>query len=777
MSITYHFDLYPRDDPRDGTRLVRFTKLQSAEYRGEANGTGSGRFTLRGDTTDAGFIDPAGLQYVRVVRDDGATEVVVGGFFLDNGDFTALDERGTRLLTFGGAGTLSYLDREIMWSHTYVGAAGALSALGGGQDPFDDLWRLYAQGSFAGGDHVGSAMWRALAEALSYQAGAYTHKHADGTLHTDTHPNDRTGISIPALTLGFDGLTDSDGTTWTVASGEFGVQVGTTLLAVIKRAMEAGLYIEMDPDTFELNAWEADNHGRDRSGAAWGTDVIRFQSPTGGDITTGNVKSDAKRAIAAMVKRSLILAGGGDLYGLGGIDTDVPWHGFYPSDIADEDALFSLAGAQLAARDDASDTIRLRIIQGDNPTNGKYVPFEHILLDDRVTVHTGTGQWDWNEDTFPVAAITLSLRQGGDWDCWVDLGSSYTSMAERAFQARGVPTHSHPPNPMLCDPTIPAVAISDPDAVIGWDHGVGGTTDDASAIIDGDVLSGDGTGYFIARNRGADGGVWMYWSTPVEITSYTMRQGFSPEDAQFASSGLVRAGWRVYVSDDVLTSGDTPNSVSLTEVENAEASAGLNDSVHPLSAGAHRWWYWKSTVQDTPGVLQIDWIIREIELEGGTAAQNPLAGTSGKAARCDHNHYLEELKTTETDTALVPHPDGDGGVEWGADSGGAPVDATYLTTTANGTLTNEVVVGTSPGGELGGTWASPTVDSVHSGSAHLALGTTAGTAAEGDHTHTGSDPAADTAAWMPLTTRVGGVLTLVADGDDGGLIPTLVSLE
>lgn len=48
----------------------------------------------------------------------------------------------------------------------------------------------------------------------------------------------------------------------------------------------------------------------------------------------------------------------------------------------------------------------------------------------------------------------------------------------------------------------------------------------------------------------------------------------------------------------------------------------------------------------------------------------------------------------------------------------APVGADYLVGTANGTLTAEIVVGTSPGGELGGTWASPTVDATHSGSAH-----------------------------------------------------------
>src|SRR5206468_3693704 len=50
--------------------------------------------------------------------------------------------------------------------------------------------------------------------------------------------------------------------------------------------------------------------------------------------------------------------------------------------------------------------------------------------------------------------------------------------------------------------------------------------------------------------------------------------------------------------------------------------------------------------------------------------------------------------------------------------GGAPTDADYLVGTANVTLTNEIVVGTTPGGELGGTWASPTVDATHSGSAH-----------------------------------------------------------
>ena len=49
---------------------------------------------------------------------------------------------------------------------------------------------------------------------------------------------------------------------------------------------------------------------------------------------------------------------------------------------------------------------------------------------------------------------------------------------------------------------------------------------------------------------------------------------------------------------------------------------------------------------------------------------------------------------------------------------GAPTDVDYLVGTADGDLSNEIVVGTTPGGELGGTWASPTVDATHSGSTH-----------------------------------------------------------
>lgn len=72
------------------------------------------------------------------------------------------------------------------------------------------------------------------------------------------------------------------------------------------------------------------------------------------------------------------------------------------------------------------------------------------------------------------------------------------------------------------------------------------------------------------------------------------------------------------------------------------------------------------------------------------------------------------IAATTVQAAIVEVRDEAGG-------GGAPTDVDYLVGTASGGLSAEIVVGTSPGGELGGTWASPTVDASHSGSTHAAV--------------------------------------------------------
>jgi hypothetical protein len=95
---------------------------------------------------------------------------------------------------------------------------------------------------------------------------------------------------------------------------------------------------------------------------------------------------------------------------------------------------------------------------------------------------------------------------------------------------------------------------------------------------------------------------------------------------------------------------------------------------------------------------------------------------------------------------------------YGVGSAGAPTDVDYLVGTADPDLTSEIIVGPTPGGELGNTWASPTVDATHSGSSHAATqaaaeataAAAAATHAAAADPHTGYVREAD-ASWVDLT--------------------------
>lgn len=84
---------------------------------------------------------------------------------------------------------------------------------------------------------------------------------------------------------------------------------------------------------------------------------------------------------------------------------------------------------------------------------------------------------------------------------------------------------------------------------------------------------------------------------------------------------------------------------------------------------------------------------------------------------------------------------------------GAPTDADYLVGTSNGGLSAEIVVGATPGGELGGTWASPTVDGGIFDDEYFELDDTTGTAP----LVTTRKYFADNALQWPDTTQAGGV--------------------
>src|SRR3990167_1111054 len=104
--------------------------------------------------------------------------------------------------------------------------------------------------------------------------------------------------------------------------------------------------------------------------------------------------------------------------------------------------------------------------------------------------------------------------------------------------------------------------------------------------------------------------------------------------------------------------------------------------------------------------------------------QEGLGGYLGSAAKPWTSLYFDDIGSA-IGGGILFGAGATGGITFGdattqttAAVAGAPTTADYLVGTAQGGLSAEIVVGATPGGELGNTWASPTVDATHSGSTH-----------------------------------------------------------
>ena len=96
-----------------------------------------------------------------------------------------------------------------------------------------------------------------------------------------------------------------------------------------------------------------------------------------------------------------------------------------------------------------------------------------------------------------------------------------------------------------------------------------------------------------------------------------------------------------------------------------------------------------------------------------TAAANTnttaIATTAFVQQEIDDGDFLTDNCILENDSTPIPDSCVGDGSDAGA-GGGAPTTVDYLVGTADAGLSAEIVVGTTPGGELGNTWASPTLD-------------------------------------------------------------------
>ena len=568
------------------------------------------------------------------------------GFFLEKGNYAALTGNNKRPLVLTGAGTLAYLRREIMWSHTYETWGNDPSE--GGQP---DVWQLF-QGSplFGGGDKAGAVLWRVIHEGLGYL-------NAPGYLARAALDDDKLETAIPAAVLTFDGFTDSAGNAWTAVSGNMTAQVlSETVLDVVLRVMQTGVEVVMDPDTFEVKAYNEGTLGTDRTGLGWGAGVVRFTDSTDGTVGTGNITTTARRAVTADVRRSAILAGGQNVYNKA-VDATapIPWHGGLRSDVVDVDALGVLADFEIKLRTDAGDVPRIRILPGDDEDEGLYRagPGGHFDIYDVATLHSGSGTWHWDELAVDVSAIEWMLRddEAGDVDTFVEFGSTYAPLDQAvSFGAPSTGAHTHPPNPRLCTDASAHLLLDLPNASLKASSIA--ASHDKEHANDGE----DGTHWSATAASAPVAGSW--WAADRGQPATARRYRILQVGAAFAATSIDLYGsndpdaWSWLTDEGGKLAEDAPAANGWTLIETLAAAAG--DTSGALTAPAtYRYWLIHAVAG---GASDLD--LYDFDLIGGGDPPPQAIGANGEAshgtctcaARGCHIHPHSDLSDHDDET-------------------------------------------------------------------------------------------------------------------------------
>ena len=487
------FDVYSLGDATTPalTYLATLCAAFDKSFRVELDGTGSGKFSINrssADATAAILGDGDGdVRYIQV-RIPGITgwDTPRFGFFIEEGDFRLLDsnEEGGETLTFKGHGSLAYLDFARMATHSYIT---------GGRDPYTGLWRLYSAGT---GSKPGQMLGRIIEEAQ------------------DT---DRPTVPLPLLTDTFDYTNDSNAAAWasSTATDEFAAQIGESLLSVVGRLIGTGtITVQMSP-TFVLSAYNS--FGTDRSSATFAANKVRFVGGT--NIAEGLTRQirPSREATHAWVYGE---AEASAVASLADAATRVTREAFLSTTGTATTTLEAVGDADLAERQLRAESLSVRIALGDDDSTGLYQPWDDFWVGDTITLHTGTGEFDYDNVSFRVAAINIiegpAAKEVTDLEVRVELGSTQMIDADGRPITTGisaspgggssaVPFHTHASSATVSAWKEPVRAASTSNLTISA----------PGATIDGVTMAAQNR--FLAKDQtaGAENGIYVWLGAAV----------------------------------------------------------------------------------------------------------------------------------------------------------------------------------------------------------------------------------------------------------------------
>jgi hypothetical protein len=752
VSVHVAFDIYPAATP-NGTLLVRLlasgtgTK-QAVELsaRKVLHGSGEGMIRIHSSHAAATSANFTKRNYVKVVLVNGATETEWFGFFLEQGDFGAISrrEQAGRMLTFSGPGSLFYLDRALLLAEIYAPGQPRRGNL-----ELDGTW---------GWNDIpyGAIMTRAMEE------GYYA-----------------PGNPLFYATWDFTRTEDSATVAWPNIDNEFTVPWGTSVYDLIASFIKLGLVVTVDAD-LTFHAWQT--YGTNRTSGTFAVGKIRFQHGVNiGNEVTRQIRASLERSHIFVVGdefTSAVVSGGSSAVTY--YDTLQKQETNDPATLTaagDRDL------AQREIQADAAFPVRVILDDDELNglyVPGEHYDVGDIATIHTVPPSGASGEHDFTNFAIEVAAIKVEHDDAGNWFAVNELGAQYLSAQLSALE---VPSSKIIHQIELCRPavagqaslvsfgyvltgtasgniTIPPDLVDSMLVVGGLEHNASPATGTLGAqsltLLAGSVISHSGAAgaadmgilYLLnptagehalqVLNSGAGGCVkgWRIYqfvdqSNPFGTPATNQGTG-TGSTLTISGSGIpvnFSGAWDDFTSnegDPVPVSGQTDTD-AFNFGTTVETGMGEGDATPGWTYGASRNWVATGVSVNGSGSIPGD-------------GHADLIGTSIRAKRCDDTeHYHTTADPTVNDDASLGFRNStlwinestgamfllldntDGAADW-LSVGGAGVDLSgidFLVGTATGLLSGEIVAGTTPGGELGNTWASPTVDATHAGSNHL----------------------------------------------------------
>ena len=373
------------------------------------------------------------------------------------------------------------------------------------------------------------------------------------------------------------------------ATNEFSAQIGESVLSVVGRLMGTGaITVQMHPD---LALGAHNTFGTNRASATFAAGKVRFVGGT--NIAEGLTRQVRPSRVAthALVygeeEKSVIAA-------LTDAASRVTREAFLSAAGTSTTALSAVGSADLDERQLRSESIGFRIALGADDAAGLYLPGPagssagKFWVGDTVTLHTGTGEFDFNNQSIVVAAINIiegdAVAGVTDLEVRVELGS--TALAPSAGSASGgsvgltpasgtlsaspgagssiTPFHTHPTAALVSSWKDPVRAASTGNLTIS---APGATIDGVTMALQDRFLAKDQT-------AGAENGIYIWLGAAVaasraaDFASGSMALGA----AVVVTEGSVNAD-RIYVctTNATITIGTT--ALAFAELTNQVSAA------------------------------------------------------------------------------------------------------------------------------------------------------------------------------------------------------------